>query len=282
MADDLEACPFCGGDAAFLRLDDAEAKDFGGEVVQCLACHASTALRFPCMEDVKPLLAEAWNRRAPLTRADNPPGEGVVLRKDVVEAVISRLATMDHRSIGDAALSGLLREALTAPRPAAPGDGEAMREACAKLCADKGAALLAQADDEMDEIASDQYRWQGITANGLANSIRALAPPVQAPGQRIHQAPPFETLKGLRFSAKDSDGQCYYVNHAGTWQGCPPLDEAAPGDWEAMREACRKAVWDAIDPSTEGVARICAEKADAAIRALAPSAARDEQTGGVE
>jgi hypothetical protein len=36
-------------------------------------------------------------------------------------------------------------------------------------------------------------------------------------------APPFDTgHKGVQFYAKDSDGQWYYVNHAGTWQTCPP------------------------------------------------------------
>lgn len=28
--------------------------------------------------------------------------------------------------------------------------------------------------------------------------------------------------KGVQFYAKDSDGQWHYVNHAGTWQTCPP------------------------------------------------------------
>ncbi|WP_120010212.1 hypothetical protein [Teichococcus vastitatis] len=41
--------------------------------------------------------------------------------------------------------------------------------------------------------------------------------------QRIHSSPPpFQTEKGLQFFAKDSDGQWFYVNHAGTWQTCPP------------------------------------------------------------
>lgn len=39
---------------------------------------------------------------------------------------------------------------------------------------------------------------------------------------RVRQAPPFATDKGLQFFAQDSDGQWFYVNHAGTWQGCPP------------------------------------------------------------
>jgi hypothetical protein len=37
------------------------------------------------------------------------------------------------------------------------------------------------------------------------------------------QPPCFSTMfKGVQFYAKDSDGQWYYVNHADTWQTCPP------------------------------------------------------------
>ena len=37
------------------------------------------------------------------------------------------------------------------------------------------------------------------------------------------QAPAFQAGgKGVQFYAKDSDGQWHYVNHAGTWQTCPP------------------------------------------------------------
>jgi len=50
---------------------------------------------------------------------------------------------------------------------------------------------------------------------------------------RPRQAPEFDTQgKGVQFFAKDSDGQWHYVNHAGTWQACPPpiggADDAAP------------------------------------------------------
>jgi hypothetical protein len=39
---------------------------------------------------------------------------------------------------------------------------------------------------------------------------------------RIHTPPSMETLKGVQFFAKDSDGQWHYVNHAGMWCACPP------------------------------------------------------------
>jgi len=52
-------------------------------------------------------------------------------------------------------------------------------------------------------------------------------PDVEA-AERQHIAPPFDTLKGVQFFAKDSDGQWHYVNHAGAWQTCPPpADHAA-------------------------------------------------------
>lgn len=62
---------------------------------------------------------------------------------------------------------------------------------------------------------------------------------------RIHQAPPFDTMKGMQFYAKDSDGQWYYVNHASTWQTMPPLAAAPPppanigADSPSAREVAR-------------------------------------------
>ncbi len=56
----LEPCPFCGSDAGFgVEME-------GGYFVQCAndACGASSALIFPLMDDVKPLLIERWNKRA--------------------------------------------------------------------------------------------------------------------------------------------------------------------------------------------------------------------------
>ena len=63
-SDRLKPCPFCGAEAEI----DVEAQ--GGHFVRCLssACAASSALIFPLMDDVKPLLMERWNRR-PVTTA---------------------------------------------------------------------------------------------------------------------------------------------------------------------------------------------------------------------
>lgn len=58
-SDRLKPCPYCGADAEIGEEQD------GGHFVQCLnsACGASSALLFPLMDDVKPLLLERWNNR---------------------------------------------------------------------------------------------------------------------------------------------------------------------------------------------------------------------------
>jgi hypothetical protein len=53
---------------------------------------------------------------------------------------------------------------------------------------------------------------------------------------RVHVAPPFPTEKGMQFLAKDSDGQWFYVNHASTWQTCPPPVAPTPA-LAPLREA---------------------------------------------
>lgn len=62
----LKPCPFCGGKSEFIRIDDDNDPCFGGVVVSCLGCGASSKVYFPLKEDVKPLLLEQWNRRAVL------------------------------------------------------------------------------------------------------------------------------------------------------------------------------------------------------------------------
>lgn len=68
MSEQLKPCPFCGGAAYFFKIVDEESSDFGGEGIVCTSCNASTGLRFACGDEVKPKLAETWNRR-PDTRA---------------------------------------------------------------------------------------------------------------------------------------------------------------------------------------------------------------------
>lgn len=55
----LKPCPFCGSAAHF------EQDALKWEWVECDTCGMQSNCRASVMEDCKPLLAEAWNRRAP-------------------------------------------------------------------------------------------------------------------------------------------------------------------------------------------------------------------------
>lgn len=64
MAEILKPCPCCGGEAGFVELED------GGIVAACqgAGCVASGVARYPCGDEPRPLVAEAWNQRARLAR----------------------------------------------------------------------------------------------------------------------------------------------------------------------------------------------------------------------
>ena len=66
----LKPCPFCGGEAEEFELEDEA--NFGGSVVCCTRCGASSAVHF----DRKVNLISSWNTRTP------SPSEGAV---EVVE-----------------------------------------------------------------------------------------------------------------------------------------------------------------------------------------------------
>lgn len=61
---ELKRCPCCGSAAEFRCVPGGGDENSGGEFIECIECGLTTPLLFPCMEDVKPLLAEKWNRRA--------------------------------------------------------------------------------------------------------------------------------------------------------------------------------------------------------------------------
>ncbi len=55
----LKPCPCCGGPAAMHTNAD------GWNWVECSRCYLATQYRINTMDDSRPLVAEAWNRRTP-------------------------------------------------------------------------------------------------------------------------------------------------------------------------------------------------------------------------
>lgn len=62
---ELLPCPFCGGSALRIDIDDQEELHCGGSFICCSICDASSAVYFG---DKEPLV-ESWNRRAPIAPA---------------------------------------------------------------------------------------------------------------------------------------------------------------------------------------------------------------------
>lgn len=63
---DLKPCPFCGGSAEQLELDDEA--NFGGSVICCQKCGASSPVHFGRKEN----LYDSWNRRTEAKQDDKP------------------------------------------------------------------------------------------------------------------------------------------------------------------------------------------------------------------
>lgn len=73
------------------------------------------------------------------------------------------------------------------------------------------------------------------------------------------------------YLAKDNAGQWHYINHAGTWQGCPPPFPSV----EDEREACAQIAEDSrIDPEVDHVGLV-----DGANRACVKIAAAIRKRG---
>lgn len=71
----LLPCANCGGTAT-LQQQKFDGEEGGGFFIECgnPQCRMTTPLKFACMDDVEPLLAEIWNRRvSPAFGPDNPP-----------------------------------------------------------------------------------------------------------------------------------------------------------------------------------------------------------------
>ena len=63
----LKPCPFCGGEAERFTIESEKdyPVDFGGDVIQCKKCFASTKVFF----GEKQGIVAAWNKRAAIAAA---------------------------------------------------------------------------------------------------------------------------------------------------------------------------------------------------------------------
>lgn len=71
----LKACPFCGGEAEIVHLDDGE--NTGGSCVSCTQCLASGNVEFGRKEN----FVANWNRRTPGATLEATQAENVRLRE---------------------------------------------------------------------------------------------------------------------------------------------------------------------------------------------------------
>ena len=63
MTEQLKPCPFCGN-VRNIGMRNEKHNHSGGYFISCPECDASTGLRYAMGDDPRPLLIEAWNRRA--------------------------------------------------------------------------------------------------------------------------------------------------------------------------------------------------------------------------
>lgn len=105
-SDRLKPCPFCGSEAEMLTVPE-DHPDAGAVFAQCThsACMASSALVYPLMDDVKPLLLERWNKRRPMLLSDKRIAELVVLLHRMFEAPTSQISVGWKNAIGPALLA---------------------------------------------------------------------------------------------------------------------------------------------------------------------------------
>lgn len=79
----LSPCPFCGGPAERLDLEDAE----NGSVISCTRCGASSAVHF----DRKENLVSSWNDRAERPSSDSPEVQKLWDHTHALEAELASL-----------------------------------------------------------------------------------------------------------------------------------------------------------------------------------------------
>lgn len=122
----LLPCPFCAGNAIVTTIENEDDACFGGDVITCSGCGASSHVEFGRKEN----LASAWN-----TRAESPKLGLVRLSKDVREFLQEAIndatqcedGDMDHGFADQ--LSKLLSPLFTAPQKPVTLDADMIRDA---------------------------------------------------------------------------------------------------------------------------------------------------------
>ncbi|MDR5006637.1 Lar family restriction alleviation protein [Citrobacter sedlakii] len=96
-------CPFCGGKAHQLTIEQDDDPHFGGDVITCTECGASSHVEFGFKENLK----SAWNSRAamlhgagPVSNSDELPLDYLQGQKDGLEWA-AQLAEANHPQTGD-------------------------------------------------------------------------------------------------------------------------------------------------------------------------------------
>lgn len=59
----LKPCPFCGSPAKFCTDDNHQSDNYNGSFIECVNCHASTAIVFPIGEEIRDKVESLWNTR---------------------------------------------------------------------------------------------------------------------------------------------------------------------------------------------------------------------------
>nr|MBA4770794.1 restriction alleviation protein, Lar family [Sphingobium sp.] len=164
LVEALEPCPFCGGEAERFTINE-EGDNFGGDVICCKSCGASSHVEFGRKEN----LVSCWNRRATLSRSDDGAGEGLRNEIDRLLSVYSHEKAMNlgggsanAKAIRDRLLDSLA--SLYAHPPAAvAGEGD-------KLLS----AIKREADRANDVIRLNRHReGQGMIT--VATALHRIA-----------------------------------------------------------------------------------------------------------